>query len=318
MRSAFSPYPELTQLLNDMNALGRKSTKIPAAETIDLPDSIASRIITLSRAFRPYWYIDSFSTASDLRSGDEQTKPVPMVFLSPERGLLLKALLSNRLDVANLESADFSFSDMRGAEITGHYSDNAHYAFPDFGSCSALDVSKDLATSAAKKLMGVEPSKDSMETVYLWDLGPLTLENSDFSKSKLSGVLIGDEHGTVKFNGARLANVKFINVKRLDLTDADIFSVSVDRFNGQTSPRIIVSGARFMNEPLCSTEQLYRSEDDLSFDHPDISIEPKDAKGVYVREDLVERGFLSSLEFDLNTRHSSGVSGWDFELFRAR
>jgi uncharacterized protein YjbI with pentapeptide repeats len=311
-------YPELTQLLNDMNELGRSSSSVPEFQTVPLPDPLASRIVTLSRAFRPYWYIDSFSTASDLRDGNVQTTKLPMVFLSPERGLLLKALLGNRLDVRNLTSADFSYADMRGTEISGFYPEDSHYTVKEFGSCEVIEATKDLATSAYLKAIDAIQDANTAQLVHVWDLEPLELRHADFSKSKLTGVRLADEHGTMTFGETDLTNVTFASVRKLDLSESRIFSVSVSRVDGQTPARVIVSRARFMNEPLCSGEPLYRSDEDLTITHPDIGIRPEDAVGVFVRKDLLDRKFLNNLRFDLDTPHESGVAAWDFKLFQSR
>lgn len=105
-----------SDVINDMNAE-------LSQENRTLSNALIGRIVNLSRAFKPYYYLDGDSLTTKLKS--------------PERGQLLLALLESELDTQTykviFQRSDFSYAELEGFDLSFKYLDwiNLKYAHLD-------------------------------------------------------------------------------------------------------------------------------------------------------------------------------------------
>lgn len=137
---------------------------------VELPEETVSRIISILNQLGPYSYIKSEDP-----SKIGQDIGAQILFLSPERGQILRALFFANVNLTQFAGADFSYADMRNVVLASDAfaNFNYHYPFP----CG--------------------------EASEIQNFSLLNLENSDFS-----GATLGWAHFSIqeemRFSGIRL------------------------------------------------------------------------------------------------------------------
>lgn len=172
-------------VLSDINTeLDRGATR--------LSNTLTGRIVSLSRAMKPYKYLD--------QSNDELTEK----YISPERGQLLITLCKSKLNSFYfsdeiLQESDFTKSELKGASLSGS---------------TLVDINLDEADLSDAELRGTDLRRASLRNTNLTntDLEDANLSFVDLTKADLSG--------------AFLTNV---NLKKANVTDVKLDSVKVDR-----------------------------------------------------------------------------------------
>jgi len=169
---------------------------------VRLSDRLYSDIIGLSLQLKPYLHFDSrrldLEGISEVADAPEKVFE-NLVFLSPERGMLLRYLIENgvKLDEGVLNGADFTYSDLRGFRIESPF-------FDDFDVQQKISFSErficrygDLAFAGKSLEIGI------------------SLENSDLSGAFLSGLSFDPTN--VKLDGASIRHSVLGGLAAFDL-----------------------------------------------------------------------------------------------------
>lgn len=241
-------YSQLTSVLDEILLESQQRKGLSPHHLVPLSPQLSARVVTLTRTFRPYWYYDSFAgyDRQPARKSTGTTATVidspPMVFLSPERGMILKSILENKVTLDRPDVADFSYSDMRGVSLLGTTIKGERASnFANFGTCEASD-----SITMQQKDKGETP-KGSM---YLLGLSSFNLDHSDFSNSFLNGVLIHDDQGTLKFAKSTLINTTIYAPISIDLSNSTIFSLTLFAATSAPPMMLIAKNAIFYRD-LC-------------------------------------------------------------------
>lgn len=150
-----------------------------------------NRIVSLASVLKPYEYLDEY--------GDGEKT----VYLSPERTQLLLYLLGSKMTNAQLgalfDNTDFSYCDLRNANLTGKY------------------------------LAGINLSHSNLENC---ELNSSNLNNADFSHANLKGLQFSNGSASnATFIDADLENARITKAKSLagaDFTDANVDDTNFD------------------------------------------------------------------------------------------
>lgn len=166
--------PTVSSIISEINQFSdtpientdQEYTKPPISE------NLIKRIKSVLPSLQPYIIADVDISTIDLEK--PISKNVNLLYLSPERGQILKALLSSGIDLIGIEheELDFSYSDMR------NYSVNLYRDIDSYGECGIYDG----------KPLTIVPI--------------INLENSDFSNSRISGLSL-DIHSNVKLTNTQ-------------------------------------------------------------------------------------------------------------------
>ena len=173
-------------VLSDIN------TELDVRGSSILSNTLTGRVVSLSRAMKPYKYIDS--------RNDELIEK----YISPERGQLLITLCKSTINRSFfvdeiLQECDFTKSELTNANLIGKV---------------LTEVNLDGSNLSSAELQGVDARRASLRNTNLTnvDLEDANLSFSDLTKADLSG--------------AFLINT---NLRKADLTGVKLDSVKVDR-----------------------------------------------------------------------------------------
>lgn len=249
-------YSDLSQVLEEIRVEGLDRSGLSEDfHLVRLSPELSSRIVNLTRTFRPYWLFDSFSGFDRDGANVSAESPSPnMVFLSPERGMLLKAIVESRVELHDPTLADFTYSDMRGFDISGlHIGDDWHFHdLIDYGACyhSRSPATMYWPDAAYERADGQRVIDEYVQggngnALYKYSFYEMRIEHSDFSHSVLRGVHFLDQMGTLRFEGSTLVNVEFHTRNRLNLSGAIIGTVGIERQLGTISVEILGQNALF-------------------------------------------------------------------------
>ncbi|MEL6571795.1 MAG: hypothetical protein AAFQ64_09065 [Pseudomonadota bacterium] len=338
---------QLMQVLSDISTEALNRYGLEAYHLVELSPELSERIITLSITFRPYWYLDSFQPfdRSPVSISSRNVSP-PMVFLSPERGLMLRSIIQNRVKLVGEHRVDFSRSDVRGASLEGALVGEG-WDFQDareWGSCRDISEASVMGTMAEWQMWAEYVEEGAMQPVkaltsegkalFAREFGWMNIAGSDFSYSTLNGLSFNTSD--VRLREANLINTSFQRVQsRLDLSGANIFSMQFDRALGTVPVEIIAQETNFFLY-FCFGEAdmgvLYdsmgASDDQFTMDagllnefhqamRGSVNIAGANFQGALVRDILVGNNFFPMLEYtddgvdastELNPR-------WRFHLF---
>lgn len=103
--------PTVAQLISDINNHKPSEDDINEEGIFHLSEDLYRRITTLTSILKPYIIVELKS--SDLNLDGSLTDNAKTLYLSPERGQILQALISAGVNVNYLNNADFSYADMR-------------------------------------------------------------------------------------------------------------------------------------------------------------------------------------------------------------
>lgn len=84
---------------------------------IKLSNTLVITINNLLSQLGPYAYLDNSSFSSTTNIKDLEIENNGLLFLSPEKGQILKALFFNDVDLIQFDGSDFSFADLRFTEF---------------------------------------------------------------------------------------------------------------------------------------------------------------------------------------------------------
>ena len=171
-------------VLSDINTELRGSTI--------LSNTLTGRVVSLSRAMKPYKYIDS--------QNDELIEK----YISPERGQLLITLCKSGINRSFfvdeiLQECDFTKSELTNANLIGKV---------------LTEVNLDDSNLSGAELRGVDAKRASLKNV--------NLKNADLEDANLSAADLTN----ADLSGAFLTNT---NLRKANLTGVKLDSVKVDR-----------------------------------------------------------------------------------------
>ncbi|MDJ0643945.1 MAG: hypothetical protein QNJ15_14120 [Erythrobacter sp.] len=213
-----------------------------------LSPELSERIIALSHTFRPYWQFNSDQGLETQHEGElfDPGDSLEMVRLSPERGMLLRAILDNRMYLDEPSRADFSYADMRRTNVVGttntgeflnrsglvggncSYLKDSIFLDPTFSAKGAENYGQDEIQEGLEFLAGNEELiREVNPAILLLNLEEYRIEHADFSGSFISAVILPETRGTLKFNAARLVNVRMIG-NQINISGAIADAVGVD------------------------------------------------------------------------------------------
>ena len=193
---------ELTSILESVDRfLGEKDDLEGEAEAVSLPARLNGRIVALSRALRPYKVIDVDGTLAA-----EAT--------SPERGHLLLALLSAKIDMspiielgADFSRADFESISLQRIRLPGAILDGI----------DLRGIRADEAVFNGASLLNA----DFSETYFLEaDLSGATLDHANLSGSEFRRVDLSQA-------SLRFATLHAVNFVKADLNSADLLGATL-------------------------------------------------------------------------------------------
>lgn len=96
----------LASIIKKIYAESQENENRPSV--VNLSEDLVNEITSLLTQLKPYTYVES-----SLDSGEIST-----VYLSPERGHILRALVNNNVNFSVFENADFTYADMRQAYLS--------------------------------------------------------------------------------------------------------------------------------------------------------------------------------------------------------
>ena len=254
------------ELGNVMDAVSRE-----LADTLNTKDSLSNplvgRIIALSRAMKPYKYLDPIGDSMRVKA------------LSPERGHLLVSLYNSKLDSSTYfqinRGADFSYADLDNSVLKAAYLVRANLK----GS-SLIEADLRWANLSTANLSEADLSNISLTEA---DLSNISLTEADLNYTDLSlAHLEGAE-----LNGASLiqADLLLANLEMVDLRGAIL--------GGAELSLAILSGANLSEADLSNTS-LFKA--DLSEVYLEgAQLRGSDLSGAYLREAKIFKNQLSTI-----------------------
>ena len=224
-------YSQLTDVINEIVSESKVRDNLAAYHLVPLTSELSAKVVTLTRSFRPYWYYDSFSrytreteqeisSENDSKGVDKINSP-PMVFLSPERGMLLRAMLENKVELSDPGAGNFQYADMRGVTLLGvNGKGESAPGYVTMGSCAESE-------SSYQHIKGIGEPDESIAAMYKVRLSKYNIDYADFSHSLFNGVLIHDDNGTLKFSNTSFINSNIYAPKGVNLSGAMVFTLTL-------------------------------------------------------------------------------------------
>ena len=215
-------------ILDAMNQELKEDVGAPRVR--DISPQLIGRVIALSNSLRPYRYL-----GSDSLVGRE---------LSPERGYLLLAIVSSEIDKGSLRriyrSADFSFSDLKNAVLSGEYLSGinltgaelagAHLDESDLSDANLSDADLRDAILTHATLTGARLRTTLLDraNLVLANLSDANLSDADLRRANLSSADLSRAH----LNRADLtnANLSYASLSKAAFEQAVLDSVRVAEF----------------------------------------------------------------------------------------
>lgn len=218
----------------------------------DLSPQLTGRIIALSNSLRPYRYL-----GSDSLVGRE---------LSPERGFLLLSIVSSDIDRSSLQkiykSADFSYSDLKHAVLSGKYLaginlfaadlDEALLDETDLSGANLSEAELEGAILARARMPGARLRKTKLfhANFESANLDDANFSDADLRRAYLSSATLQRAHlNRADFSGANLSGIRLgkatcDQIKLDSAVVSDYFwldSISAGAANAPSSPEFLVA-----------------------------------------------------------------------------
>ncbi len=272
-------FSELTEVL----ARIRLESSESQSSQVKLSESLENDIVRLSLQFKPYPLIDSDRLSANAIS-EVLVNPTniseKLVFLSPERGLLLQALLewNIQLDQSQLEFADFSYADMRGVRLLRpELRDGVQFLeFMTKGDCSGLD-DLGIVHKQINILMTNADFSDSVIEGFEFDPYSLRLDNSRIVFSKMRSLLRFNRAAplaekALSFSGASLEHSSVemtLSEGVVDLTRSSMNCLTEESFRvaaRNSDVTVLLDGMQVLNvaysngKPVSKAKELIESE----------------------------------------------------------
>ncbi len=188
--------------------------------------TLTGRIISLSRAMKPYRYLNNDSLIKNR--------------ISPERGQLLISLIESNIDSTYLidniiKKCDFTFSDLNRANLDNSSFNGVNLSYSDFSASSLNNTDFKGSNLTKSNFRGAKLKKANFSNVILnnSDLRGLKVNDSDFSKSSIlsSDLRLASFHNT-DFNNSKLDDSK---LRFTFFTHSNLSHCSLNNINFESS-----------------------------------------------------------------------------------
>lgn len=203
---------------NIMDKIGEE-LKASSNKDRTLSDELIGRIVSLSKAFRPYRYLEN-----------DELIAQP---LSPERGQLLFSLTNSLLSKKSydklFERADFSYADLQNANFENAYLEGAKLEYSNFQGANFKDADLDYV-----KFTGANLQETTFEETYMTGIKfkEADLRNCTMTRVKMTDANLTDadfRHATLSGDFRRSiidrfhidsVTIGFLNVEGIEIHDA--------------------------------------------------------------------------------------------------
>lgn len=206
------------EVLSDLN----KELEDPKNTQRTLSNTLVGRIISLSRAMKPYRYLENDTLIK---------KP-----LSPERGQLLISLVESKIDSTFfvdriLANADFSYADLKGANLNKANLSSIDLSDAVLSDADLRDVNLTLADLSYGNfryadLKGANFYKANLSGI---NLSNADLRNADLRIADLRNADLG--YANLIFSGLRYVNLRDANLFLADLNSSDLSDADLSNAN---------------------------------------------------------------------------------------
>ena len=193
--------PVLSDVIGEIFKVAGRNFNPAKNEKISLDPILMGRIVSLAASLRPYWHYDYIAlgevgpdsvAAYTSESNKDENLSQPLIFLSPERGLLLRSMIAANVDMSAkiLENADFSYSDLRNLNISSEFYEKNRSLLPNycinfFRLSLFLDGNKSIFDDKLEK-----SNRYINDSIIYIDLSRINLNKSNFSRSNFRRTLI--------------------------------------------------------------------------------------------------------------------------------
>ncbi|MBD3341575.1 MAG: hypothetical protein GF353_20895 [Candidatus Lokiarchaeota archaeon] len=179
---------DLSSLVEDIE-LKRDKIGVHPDSTWELPRSLIYRIVAVSKLFDP----NVFTTGDSAR------------LISPERGLLLKALVDNKIDFPLVPNPNFASADLQNVILTGADLNGVNLTEADLTGAELSGADLSWANLTKAKLNDAHIANANLNGAFLTgaDLRWANLFNADLTNAHL---------GKANFNGAYLMETNLVSV----------------------------------------------------------------------------------------------------------
>jgi uncharacterized protein YjbI with pentapeptide repeats len=213
-----------------------------------LSESLISRIISLSQAFRPYRYLEN-----------DQLIKQP---LSPERGQLLLSLINSNLKIEVYQKifskANFSYSDLQGANLVDAYLREINMQYANLEGANLQGADLDYANISFANLQNSDFKNATLNHSRLVqaNLNGASLEDiemryGDMRKANLSNAFFGGDFSNTTLRGIIVNNLtfKFVELDGVRIQDINVLH-ELESYN--------VSGKKYIEEYFDVKEKVTR------------------------------------------------------------
>ncbi|MFK8005598.1 MAG: pentapeptide repeat-containing protein [Saprospiraceae bacterium] len=222
-----------------------------------LSESLISRIISLSQAFRPYRYLEN-----------DQLIKQP---LSPERGQLLLSLINSNLKIEVYQKiflkANFSYSDLQGANLVDAYLREINLQYANLKGVNFQGADLDYANISFANMQKADFKNATMNNSRLAqaDLSEANLEdvemrNGNMMKANLSNAFFGGDFSNTTLRGIKVDNLtfKFVDLDGVKIQDINVLH-ELEKYN--------VSGKMYIEEYFDVNEKVTKDSLGVIVDH---------------------------------------------------
>lgn len=186
--------PELSRVLDEVSAESKSTHK--SGNKIKLSPTLEGRIIALSKALRPYYFLDY---------DDEPSRQE----LSPERGQLLVALAEANVDLSNLvRKADFSWALLSGIKMTNKDFSGGDLPYINATGCDLIECNFSKTNMWGARFVGGDVTQcDFSHSIFKFgNLKGTRFRQTNFTGADFDGALMPYPYG---FQSCNFRNVNF-------------------------------------------------------------------------------------------------------------
>ena len=222
-----------------------------------LSESVISRIISLSQAFRPYRYLEN-----------DQLIKQP---LSPERGQLLLSLINTNLRIEVYQKiflkANFSYSDLQGANLVDAYLREINLQYANLEGVNFQGADLDYANISYANIQKADFKNASLNNSRLTqanlmgaNLEDVEMRNGNMEKANLTNAFFGGDFSNTTLRGIKVDNLtfKFVDLDGVKIQDINVLR-DLEKYN--------VSGKMYIEEYFDVEEKVTKDSAGLIVDH---------------------------------------------------
>ena len=221
-----------------------------------LSESLISRIISLSQAFRPYRYLEN-----------DQLIKQP---LSPERGQLLLSLINSNLSIEVYQKifskANFSYSDLPGANLVDAFLREINLQYANLEGTNLQGADLDYANISFANLQNSDFKNATLNSSRLVqanlsgaNLEDVEMRNGHMMKANLSNAFFGGDFSNTSLRGIIVDNLtfKFVELDGAKIQDINVL-IELEKYN--------VSGKMYIEEYFDVKEKVTKDSSGLIVD----------------------------------------------------